>query len=419
MKLRILESEVKFATWPFRKPLVLSSGAIRSLAEAQVTVRASCGRQEATGYGSILLSDLWAWPRGKFTHEEKDAELKAFCGRIARELGSLCGGEPAHPLELGLRLHASLLRSGGMPELAAALCGSPFDAAIHDAAGRLAGRSALDLYDNPEPVPTADSLFGEAGACEAIRRTLTKARTELEAWWIVCAGDPLEEELAPVIRENGYRCFKIKITGRNIEEDVARTSEVFRVASSSGAAHIRLSVDSNEANSTAAEVLEYLERLQLQDKAAYAALLYLEQPTDRAISTASFDWRKVGRLKPVMLDEGLTGFDVFPLVLDQGWRGLALKTCKGHSFALVAAAWAAAKGLLISVQDLTNPGIAAIHAGLLAARLPTINGVELNSPQYIPAANERWLPRLADFFQPRGGVHRLHGLEQIGLGSGS
>ena len=84
----------------------------------------------------------------------------------------------------------------------------------------------------------------------------------------------------------------------------------------------------------------------------------------------------------------------------QGWSGFALKTCKGHSVALTAAAWARRRGLLLSLQDLTNPGRALIHAALFAAHVPMINDVELNSPQFTPAANAEWLPRLAGLFEP-------------------
>lgn len=62
------------------------------------------------------------------------------------------------------------------------------------------------------------------------------------------------------------------------------------------------------------------------------------------------------------------------------------KTCKGHSFALVAAAWANRHGMCLSMQDLTNPGIGLVHAAFFAAHVPTINGVELNRPQFAPPA---------------------------------
>ena len=166
-------------------------------------------------------------------------------------------------------------------------------------------------------------------------------------------------------------------------------------------------MDTNEANPDAASVLDYLERLRSLDAEAFAALEYFEQPTARDILAHPNDWRPVTRLKPVLLDEGLTSLDILPEAVEQGWSGLALKTCKGHSFALVAAAWAREHGMPIALQDLTNPGYSMIHAALFAAHLPTVNGVELNSPQYTPDANSEWLPRLAGLFEPRDGLHRL------------
>jgi hypothetical protein len=83
----------------------------------------------------------------------------------------------------------------------------------------------------------------------------------------------------------------------------------------------------------------------------------------------------------------------------------------------MASAWARERGLLLSMQDLTNPGLAAIHAALFASRIPMINGVELNSPQYTPSVNSEWLPRLSGLFSPRNGVHFVGDLTCAGLGS--
>lgn len=68
------------------------------------------------------------------------------------------------------------------------------------------------------------------------------------------------------------------------------------------------------------------------------------------------------------------------------------------------------------MQDLTNPGLAAIHSYLFASHLPVINGIELNSPQFTPQANEPWLPQLGSLFDVRDGRHRLNVAAQ-GLGS--
>ena len=226
----------------------------------------------------------------------------------------------------------------------------------------------------------------------------------------------MDGAVGPAVRERGIRCFKVKALGRDNRADAARVSEIYRAAKGWGMAPV-LSVDSNEGNPDAASVGEFLEILEATDPEAYAALIYLEQPTTREIEARPQDWRTVSARKPVLLDEGLTQLELLPMAREQGWSGLALKTCKGHSFTLVAAAWARRNGLALAVQDLTNPGFAALHAYLLGTRLSTLNGIELNSPQYTPAANAPWLPALSGIFEPRGGRHRLQNPDVPGLGS--
>ncbi len=403
-------------------PLRLSAGVIERATEAQASVTVRVNDREATGRGSIYLSDVWAWPDPNLDHDHRDGKLRALCDAIAGDLVALCGGEPAHPLSLGLRLHDAVCegdQAWDVPSiLARAMCLSPFDAAIHDAAGLALGISAFDFYTEDDPLPEADSWFDGDGACASIGAfMLTQPRKEFEAWWAVSKDESLDGAFANAVRERGYRCFKLKTTGRDIESDALRTAEVYRAARSLGTARPRLVVDSNEATPDAAAVLSYLHCLRAVDENAFAAVDYLEQPTGRDIQTHRFDWRDVTALKPVVLDEGLTSLSLLPEALAQGWSGLALKTCKGHSTALTAAAWANRNNMLISLQDLTNPGLAAIHAALFAAHVPMINGVELNSPQFTPAANQAWQPRLGGLLQPTGGVHRLPDAKPCGLGS--
>ena len=46
------------------------------------------------------------------------------------------------------------------------------------------------------------------------------------------------------------------------------------------------------------------------------------------------------------------------------------------------------EGIPYAVQDLTNPSLAMIESVGLAARIHTIKGVEANSRQFFPKANE-------------------------------
>lgn len=411
----ILGAKVEFVEQPFISPLIISSGAITVITEARVEVSVLVDGKKATGRGSIYLSDLWAWPEPSLTHKQRDAVLRKICKNIAGDLWGMCGRKAAHPLELGLALHESVCEETTPPALARAMCASPFDAAIHDAVGIALEQSAFDFYKTPAPLPTADPYF-DGDACTAIASIIRAPENKLKAWYIVGKNDT-EEDLAPWIRDRGYRCFKIKILGQDNDYDVSRTIEAFQMAKNLGASDIELSVDTNEANPDAASVDDYFRRLKAADVEVFAALKYFEQPTGRDITVHKFDWHEISKLKPVMLDEGLTSLELMGEAAEQGWSGFALKTCKGHSFALLAAAWAKRNNLLISLQDLTNPGLSMIHAALFASRISMINDVELNSPQFTPAANADWLPRLSRLFEPTGGVHRLPAQSPPGLGS--
>jgi L-alanine-DL-glutamate epimerase-like enolase superfamily enzyme len=418
----ILDASVSFQSRRLIQPLHLSSGKIEVLTQATTIVVVEVDGKRAVGQGTVYLSDLWAWPDEALPHDTRVAAMRQLCEMIARELPRYFRDDAHHPLELGLRLHhwscRELALTPSPPALARALCASPFDAAIHDAVGLAREVSAFALYATSVDIPSADALFPGHGACRSVADVIGPPRCELPAWYVVGMAEPVQSTLVPAIAKHGYRCFKLKLSGRDNAADVTRTVEVFQTAKARGIVAPRLAVDTNEANPSANSVLEYLDRLESADAGAFAAVEYFEQPTSRDIRKHPFDWRAVRLRKPVLLDEGLAELELLPEALHQGYSGLALKTCKGHSTLLVAAAWARRHRMLITLQDLTNPGIALIHGALVGAYLPTLNGAELNSPQFTPAANAEFLPRLGKLFEPRHGVHRLPDDLGYGLGSG-
>ncbi len=75
----------------------------------------------------------------------------------------------------------------------------------------------------PILLPSADAYFPETGACRAIVETLRPPQTQFDAWLCVSKDDTLEGDVAPWIRERGYRCFKLKLMGKDSAADAART----------------------------------------------------------------------------------------------------------------------------------------------------------------------------------------------------
>jgi hypothetical protein len=82
---------------------------------------------------------------------------------------------------------------------------------------------------------------------------------------------------------------------------------VYRIAreilTRQGRAELYLSADTNEQCESPEYIVEYLNRLREREPNAYAALLYIEQPTERDLTAHRFDLRAVARLKPVIVDE--------------------------------------------------------------------------------------------------------------------
>jgi L-alanine-DL-glutamate epimerase-like enolase superfamily enzyme len=423
---RLLRAQVTFREQPFARPLVLSSGTIDRITQADVRVEVEVdGRHRGVGNGCIYLSDLWAWPHPTLDHPARDAAMRAYASSLADTLPGILhrDGSAAHPLSLGLRLHEHALHqsdgpSPWPPALARMVSASPFDAAIHDAVGRAIGRNALDFYDADHPIPDADEALG-GDARAMIRGVIQTPRRQSPAWLVVGFDEDPLVTLATAIARCGYFAFKVRLRGQTPADDAARTAAVYRAARAAGVVKPRLSVDANCAVADSDAVLDFIQVLRSIDGDAFDALETIEQPTARDIAAAPFDWHGVSRLKPVLVDEGLTSFATMRLAREQGWSGLALKTCKGHSFTLVAAAWAHANGMQFALQDLTNPGLAAVHAALLASRLPTVNGVELNSPQFTPAANAELSPIFPNLFSPKSGYHELPSSSLFGLGGSS
>ena len=124
-----------------------------------------------------------------------------------------------------------------MPWLAALVCNSAFDIALHDAFGRLAGRPVYQTYGPEHLACDLTRFFTQdaatlgcvsAGATPPTFWLLNHAR-QLRAWHLVGGLDPLEPgdltgqepsdgfpvTLRDWIRRDGLKCLKVKLRGND------------------------------------------------------------------------------------------------------------------------------------------------------------------------------------------------------------
>jgi L-alanine-DL-glutamate epimerase-like enolase superfamily enzyme len=153
---------------------------------------------------------------------------------------------------------------------------------------------------------------------------------------------------------------------------------------------------------------------------AFARVQYIEQPTARDLAKDRQNTMfEAAKLKPVVIDESLTGLDTLLLAREMGYTGVALKACKGQSETLLLAAAAQKYKMFRCVQDLTCPGAALIHSAAIAAHVPGVSALEANAREYVPAANSGWTKRFPGIFDVRDGFLDTSELSPVGLGAGS
>jgi L-alanine-DL-glutamate epimerase-like enolase superfamily enzyme len=372
--------------------------------------------QKAQGWGETPLSVQWTWP-GSLSYQERSDTLQQFCKMLAEAWAGY--EKQGHPIELGSDFIESVLpkllerinrERGGqaelMPHLAALVCCSAFDIALHDAYGKLLGRDVYSTY-NAEFMNEDLSAFIEPAEGSNISFEgkypedffISPAPLSLPAWHLVGGKDLLDaSELTgnepddgyPVllpdwIERDGLTCLKVKLRGNDSQWDYERLLRVGEIAINNDV--LWLTSDFNCTVTDPAYVNDILDRLMDEYPGIYQMILYVEQPFPYDLEKNQIDVHSVSARKPLFMDESAHDWKLIRLGRSLGWTGVALKTCKTQTGALLSLCWAKAHGMTLMVQDLTNPMLAQIPHVLLAAHAGTIMGVETNAMQFYPAAS--------------------------------
>jgi L-alanine-DL-glutamate epimerase-like enolase superfamily enzyme len=395
------------------------------------------------GHGSMPLGNVWAWPSNTVSGEQTLAAI--------RQLGIALAELPpptdyAHPLDhchhlaplyaqLADQIVAELQLAEPIPRLVQLVAASPLEAALFDAQGKALGMNAYNLL-GPEYVERDLSAYlaPEFAGEYLDRYTLRTPKERMPLYHLVGAldpltggdvvnpiGDGLPETLGEWIAYNGLSHLKIKLSGDDLAWDVARVAAVERVAveaqSARGCTAWHYSLDFNERCANVEYVLHFLAQLKEQSPRALDRVQYIEQPTHRDLrANPENRMHKAAQIKPVVIDESLVDYESLLLAREQGYSGVALKACKGHSEALLIGAAAQKFGLFLCVQDLTCVGASLLHSASLAARIPTIAAIEANGRQFCPAGNRGWEDRYPSMFRITDGTVGTFALDGAGLG---
>jgi L-alanine-DL-glutamate epimerase-like enolase superfamily enzyme len=438
----IRQVQPSYESYLYRTPIKFGGVALDrvTLLNVSVEVEDRTGRV-GRGLGSTPLGNIWAWPTRRMTYDQTLAAMQSFAGSVASLYGGC--GVSGHPLDITHAVEGRILGTEvpdtvePMPALAKLVVASAFDAALHDAFGKLLGLNCYRTYGPEFLEGDLGHFLGAEFAGERLDRYLSPvAKPTMPLYHLVGALDPLSpaevtrpvndglpEHLGEWIVRDGLTHLKIKLNGDDLDWDVARVVGVNSVAEQAqrqrGVTQWWYSLDFNERCADVGYLLEFLRRLREQAPAGYDRIQYIEQPTARDLQAHPENkMHEAARLKPVVIDESLLDLDSLRLAQEMGYTGVAFKACKGQTQTLLLAAAAQKYDLFRCVQDLTCVGASLIQSAGLAAHIPGVAAIESNGRQYCPAANAAWEARYPGVFTIRDGVMNTALLDGPGLGAG-
>lgn len=428
-----------------RVPLKFGTETLQTVtcARAKMTIEDRTGKR-AVGWGETPLSVQWVWP-SELTYGTRHNALIEFTKVLRQSLAT--AGLTGHPIEMAHefienhlhpiqdQFNQNLGLADSMPYLAGLVVMSVFDQALHDAFGNLHERDIYATYNDQFMNRDLSSLIEADSDSRCSLEGMypdsflvENAPQRLPVWHLVGGLDPLTEQelkgegpndgypvtLEQWIERDGLYCLKIKLRGNDPQWDYGRLREIGRISTQHDVKW--LTADFNCTVREPAYVNEILDRLEQEDRETWEKILYVEQPFPYDLEEYSIDVSSVSARKPLFLDESAHDWKFVRLGRSLGWSGVALKTCKTQTGALLSLCWAKAHDMPLMVQDLTNPMLAQIPHVRLAAHAGTIMGVESNGMQFYPEASLPEQQIHPGLYQRRGGHLDLSTLGGTGFG---
>ena len=155
--IRVEEVTYGFEDYLYRTPIKFGGTEVDrvTLLNVNATVRTRGGKT-AKGFGSMPLGNVWSFPSKTMPYAKTLGAMKELSKRIAASTNAY-NREFGHPIDINIALEPEYLKAADaiskeqgldapVPKLCTLVTASPFDAAIHDAFGKLHNRSSYQTY---------------------------------------------------------------------------------------------------------------------------------------------------------------------------------------------------------------------------------------------------------------------------------
>ncbi|MDK1374418.1 MULTISPECIES: enolase C-terminal domain-like protein [unclassified Sinorhizobium] len=402
---RLIEADIFERQVGFRFPFRFGAARVESAPQAFVRVSiADESGHEAAGWSAEMMMPKWFDKNPALSPDDNVAQLRASL-HLAIEVLQAAGAKTPFGLHAAAEAdHHRAAASQGLPPLVASYGLALIDRAVIDAVCRMKGASAADavrhdlfgITNATAPDLAGFDLAGFFSRLEpsprlAVRHTigLADALTAAELASEQRLEDGLPQTLEGVIAAYGHRYFKIKVSGRPVE-DLERLMAIAAVLDRTIDGY-RATLDGNEQFESADAAADLLDRLQKEPRLSRLrrSLLFFEQPIARA-EALSKSVAALAERMPLEIDESDGDIGAFPRARELGYAGISSKSCKGFYRALINRArvekWnreAGSSQYFMSAEDLTTQSGLALQQDLVLAALVGTGHVERNGHHYV------------------------------------
>ena len=331
--IRISDFSLEFVPIETRVPLKFGTETLSSVTCSRVKVVVENRKgQKAEGWGETPLSVQWVWP-SDISYSERHQALMDFSTLLIHRWRDHY--QWGHCMEIGHTLimedlpqaleesnQSKRSNSEPMPWLAALVCSSALDLALHDAFGVVNQVSTYQSYGKEffsrdlstflEPAEGFNLSFNDRYPADYL---VLKRPNQIPVWHLVGGLDPLDESeltgdepedgypvhLKEWITRDGLDCLKIKLRGNDSEWDYDRLVKIGAIARQYDVSS--LTTDFNCTVTDPEYVNEILDRLAKEQPDSHQRILYVEQPFPYDLETHRIDVHSVSSRKPLFMDE--------------------------------------------------------------------------------------------------------------------
>ncbi|MEQ8785648.1 MAG: enolase C-terminal domain-like protein [Pirellulaceae bacterium] len=335
-------------------------------------------------------------------------------GLKRRELASLLefaaaaykkGGPFTSPFDFWLARHREIMAEGArreQEELTLTFASAIMERALLDGVSRLAGRPLWSMVREDRLGFQPEAVHKELAGMRAETFLPPSPVTRINIRHTIGPYDPLTAEDWPAeqrlddglpetveeyVRLDGVSHFKVKITG-DAAFDLARLARISDLLPYQREPVVTL--DANEAYDDLDKLAQFVRRLEAEQLGLFQHIAYIEQPLSRRLSldkSAGPALRRIGKLKPLIIDESDSSLSAFRRARLLGYAGTSHKNCKGvfkslMSKALISHFADQGEELLLSGEDLQNLPVAPLQQDFVSVGMLGLTHCERNGHHY-------------------------------------